>query len=87
MFKNWDWEDRWLALLFTVIAGAFIGLTIWICSNKTTIIYSLGEKNNIPCIIREIDNYEDDIINVDRNIPLDSLVVIIDKLNNTLKTK
>jgi hypothetical protein len=87
MFKNWDWEDSWLALLYGLIITAFIGLSIFIISNKSTLRYSLGTLSGVPVIVKEIDNYKDEIINVDRNIPLDSIVVIISKLNNTLNKK
>lgn len=87
MFKNWDWGDTWLSLLYAAVATVLIGLSMWICSDKYTIAYSLGEKDHKPVIIREIDNYVDDLIEVDRNISLDSMVTIIEKLNNTLKTK
>lgn len=87
MFKNWNWADVWLSFLLLIATTAITGLILWISSDKSTIRYSVGGNDKEVRLIREIDNYEDDYIMVDRAISLDSLTNIVEKLNKALKTK
>jgi len=87
MFKNWNWINIWLSFLLLIATTAITGLVLWISSDKSTIRYSIGGNNKEVRLIREIDNYEDDYIMVDRAISLDSLTNIVEKLNKALKTK
>jgi len=87
MFKNWDWDDIWQLLAWTALSAFCTCILIWSFSTKVVTGYYLGEKQNKPVIVTMISNLPDEYIEVDRNIPLDSIVVIVNKLNNNLKHK
>lgn len=84
MFKNWDWEDRWMALLYGAIIGVVCMTAFYLFTDKKTIRYSIGGGANDIHIIREIDWYQDETIPIDRSITLSEAVKIVDSLNQTL---
>lgn len=85
MFKNWDWEDAWLSLLWIVAGTSFCAFIFFIVSKKPTTRYSLGENNNHLTIVREIEWFDDDRIELDRSVSYWEAIRMVDSLNKTLK--
>lgn len=85
MFKNWDWSDTWMSLLYAICI--FLLLSLGMCSfhKKETKGYSLGENENHLVIVREIEWWEDDPILLDRSVTYWEAIRMVDSLNKTLK--
>ncbi len=86
MFKNFnpDWEDSFLAILWSFCALAVITIFFWIFSSKPTLRYSLGDDDGVLTITKEIQWYEDDEIKLDRSVTYSQAIQMVDSLNKTL---
>lgn len=85
MFKNFDWEDWWLSLLYMVIVVGVMTLILWATADKKTLRYSLGGDQNAVHIVKEIDWLQDEVIPLDRSVTYSEAIHMIDSLNATLK--
>ena len=87
MFKNTDWGDVFLGLLFAFLITVVIMITLSFNGDKRTLRYSLSQTGSTakPAICKEINwSFDEDII-LDREISLDSAIRLIEKLNATIK--
>lgn len=85
MFKNFDWEDAWLFLLYAFCF--FLIVSFGTCSfhKKYVKHYSLGGSDGFLTITKEIEWDLDENIKLDRSVSYSDAIQMIDSLNKTLK--
>lgn len=87
MFKNWNWGDTFLLLLFSmcIILGSLFAR--FVLDEKKIVRYSLdsGTSDQSLVILKEIDWYQDVRIPLDRSVSYWDAIRMIDSLNAGLK--
>ena len=87
MFRNFEftWENAFYSVLwlgFVAITTLFI---FFVASTKYTHKYTLGGSSGTLNITKEIDWSPDETITLDRSIPYEQAIKMVDSLNQTLK--
>lgn len=85
MFKYFNWENAWQALLYTVCAFMVISIGAYGFHKKYTKAYSLGQTEGKIVIVKEVEWDVDDEIDLDRNVTVSDAIRMVDSLNKTIK--
>ncbi len=87
MFKDFKitWNGAFLLTLWVLSTSLVVLLVVFCCAKKFTHQYTLGDKDGVLTITKEIDWCEDDEIQLDRNITYPEAIRLVDSLNKTLK--
>lgn len=87
--KNFDldefWENLWKGLAFVVVIAFIALLGKLFTADHSIRNYYLSNYDGTLKIMEDIDWDGDKTIELDRSIAMDSAIVLVERLNNTLR--